>query len=392
MSKLNIAMVAYTNYTTDPRVMREAETANSAGFNVDFFCLRKSEEKDCEDVRGVNVIRLKHSRYRGSSHKQYLFSYIIFFFKCFIKISLQHFRKKYKIIHVNNMPDFLVFCTIVPKLFGAKIILDIHDPMGITFSNKFKTGTKSVMQRILLWQERASAWYSNHVITVSEILKREVLIANGLDPQKITVVENFPKDEQFNLIEDYVVGEKIKLVYHGTIAERYGIQNVLKTLSLLSCKDQFFFQIIGDGDFSADIKKIIEELNLTGIVNFDNHHYPVNELRKKLSGFNIGIVSFTASPALEYMSFTKLMEYIALGFPVVTLSNAVIKYHLREQDCFFYDPRDLSTLGKRLTEIANNKEMLYVARERIISIRNKFLWSNEGKKYVTVLNSLLIKK
>ena len=62
-------------------------------------------------------------------------------------------------IHVNNMPDFLVFGTIVPWLFGTKVILDIHDPMPNTFASKFKGKERRLFYRVLLWQERLSAAY-----------------------------------------------------------------------------------------------------------------------------------------------------------------------------------------------------------------------------------------
>ena len=38
-------MIAYTYYSSDPRVIREAECLVEEGFNVDFICLRKDKEK-----------------------------------------------------------------------------------------------------------------------------------------------------------------------------------------------------------------------------------------------------------------------------------------------------------------------------------------------------------
>ena len=83
-----------------------------------------------------------------------------------VKTSALFFERRYRVVHVNNMPDFLVFTTIIPRLFGIKVILDIHDPMPNTFVPKFKGQEKGFFYRILLWQERVSAAYCSQVITV----------------------------------------------------------------------------------------------------------------------------------------------------------------------------------------------------------------------------------
>src|SRR6185312_5722639 len=137
-----VLMIAYTNYATDGRVIREAEAAVDAGFAVDFLCLRTARDPAEEMIRGVRVIHLNQSRYRGKGLARYVLSYLQFFLRCFWKSTILFLRERYRVIHVNNMPDFLVFCTILPKLFGARIVLDIHDPMPNTFASKFRSGEK----------------------------------------------------------------------------------------------------------------------------------------------------------------------------------------------------------------------------------------------------------
>ena len=56
-----------------------------------------------------------------------------------------HKRNRYDVIHIHNMPDFLVFAAWYPKLTGAKLILDIHDVVPELFANKFRTKLKSLM-------------------------------------------------------------------------------------------------------------------------------------------------------------------------------------------------------------------------------------------------------
>jgi hypothetical protein len=137
-------MIAYTNYQTDPRVIREAEAAVSGGFDVDFIALRRDGEPPRELIRGVRLIHLNQTRYRGAGVLWYVLSYLQFFLRCLLMTTWLQVKRRYRVVHVNNMPDFFVFCALLPKLMGARVILDIHDPMPNTFASKFKQGENAL--------------------------------------------------------------------------------------------------------------------------------------------------------------------------------------------------------------------------------------------------------
>lgn len=387
--KKNIAMIAYSSYSIDGRVIREAEAAIAGGYEVDCFTLMRKGDLINENIRGVKVIRLPHYRYRGDSNSRYMLSYFSFFLKCFFRITWNHFKKNYRVIHVNNMPDFYVFIALIPKLFGCKVILDIHDPMPTTFITKFGSTKNSLKYKLLLWQEQISAWFAHAVVTVHEPVKMDILVKDGIPENKITVIANFADDTLFKLKENYKLDGKIKLIFHGTIAERFGLQNVLQVFAQLPDKDRFYFKIIGEGDYSGQVKKIISDLKLEGIVDFDNNFYPVTQLPKMVAQYDVGLVCYSLSAATEYMLPLKMLEYVALGLPVITLPNKAINFYFCKEDCFFYDPNNLSSLREILEQMAKNQEMLYKKRESIITLREKFLWSGERQKYINLLDSLV---
>ena len=221
-----ILMIGYTYYEIDPRVIREAEAAVDGGFDVDVLTLRRPGSPEAEMVRGVRVIRVNQSKYRGKTRLRYLLAYLNFFLRCFVRTTALFFKQRYSVIHVNNMPDFLVFSTIVPKLFGTKIILDIHDPMPNTFASKFKGEENGFFYRLLLWQERLSAAYCSRVVTVHDPVKDGILIKHGLAPDSIKVIANFADEELFPLRKLYNVDGKLRCIFHGTILERSGTEDV----------------------------------------------------------------------------------------------------------------------------------------------------------------------
>ena len=121
----SVLMIAYTNYRTDPRVIRAAEAAVDGGFDVDFLALRRENDPAVEHINGVRLIHLAQQRYRGGGMVRYMASYVEFFLRCLLKVTWLELGKRYRVVHVNNMPDFLVFCALFPKLRGAKVLLDI---------------------------------------------------------------------------------------------------------------------------------------------------------------------------------------------------------------------------------------------------------------------------
>jgi glycosyltransferase involved in cell wall biosynthesis len=383
-----ILMLAYTYYDSDPRVIREAEAAVEGGFDVDFLALRKPGTPSTELVRGVRVFRLNQARYRGGARVSYLIEYLRFFLRCFVRTTELFFRRRYRVIHVNNMPDFLVFSTIIPRLFGTKIILDIHDPMPNTFASKFKRGENGFFYRILLWQERISAAYCSRVITVHDPVKDGILTKHGLAPNSIEVIANFADGKLFPLRTNFAMDGKIRLVFHGTILERSGLRMLMTALAEVRHKDKISVKIVGEGDFSAALKDLIQTLKLEQVVDFDNRSYPVHLICERIEDCNVGLVPLEISSVTDYALPLKLLEFISLGLPVVAVRNKAILYYFREGDCVFFDWNDPQSLTTALDRLAENPDILMHYRERSVALRDQFSWTAEKEKYVRMLRQL----
>jgi len=379
-------MIAYSYYESDPRVIREAEAAVEGGFDVDFLALRRAGTSPEEVVRGVRVIRLNQVKYRGSGHFKYLLQYLTFFVRCFLKTTALFAKRRYGVIHVNNMPDFLVFCAIIPRLFGAKVILDIHDPMPNTFASKFKSGDHGFFYTALLWQERLSAAFCSQVITVHDPVKDGILVKHGL--KSIEVIANFADDQLFPLRSAYSVQGKIRLVFHGTILERSGLRMLMTALAGVRHKDRISITIIGEGDFSESLRRIIDSGNLGNIVEFDNRSYPVHSIPERIRDCNVGLVPLEISSITNYALPLKLLEYVSLGLPVVTVRNKAISYYFSEEDCIFFEWNEPSSLSGALDRIAGNPDLLLAYRERSVALRSRLSWNGEKRKYLTLLHQL----
>ncbi len=387
-AKKPVLMIGYTNYQTDGRVIREAEAAVGAGYEVDFLALRRGNEPEVEEVRGVRVIHLNQRRYRGKGVVSYFLSYLEFFVRCGVRASWLFLKRRYGVIHVNNMPDFLVFCTFIPKLLGAKVVLDIHDPMPNTFASKFKKADGSLFFKLLLWQELASARYADRVITVHEPVKEFVLAKHGMNTASVEVIANFADEELFPVRESYTVEGKLRLVFHGTILERYGFRNLMQALAKVRHRDKIAVRIIGEGDFSKPLSELISLLRLQDMVQFENHTTPFHKIAELIQGSNVGLVPLEISSITNYALPLKLLEYVSLGLPVITVRSAAIGHYFGENDCLYYRGEEPESLRALLDELAENPSILLEYRKRVLRLREKFFWGKEKEKYVALLGDL----
>lgn len=381
-------MIAYTYYESDPRVIRAAEAAVAGGFDVDFLALRRPNSPPAEMVRGVRVLRLNQAKYRGGGHLRYLASYLEFFVRCFLKSSWLFLERRYRVAHVNNMPDFLVFATVILRVFGCKVILDIHDPMPNTFASKFKGGESGFFFRLLLWQELLSARYASRVVTVHHPVKEGVLLKHGLRDEEVEVVANFPDENLFALKKSFSIDSGLRLAFHGTILERSGLRILMLALARLQHKDKVFVKIIGEGDFSEDLSGLIKSLKLEKVVHFDNRSYPVHMIPQVIDDCNVGLVPLEISSITDYALPLKLIEFISMGLPVVAVRNKAISYYLKEEDCLFYQWDEPESLRMVLDRLAEQPELLLNYRERSMQLRHRFRWSNEKEHYISMLRHL----
>jgi glycosyltransferase involved in cell wall biosynthesis len=133
---------------------------------------------------------------------------------------------------------------------------------------------------------------------------------------------------------------------------------------------------------------MIASMRLENVVEFDNRSYPVHAIVDRIADCNVGLVPLEISSVTNYALPLKLMEYISLGLPVVTVRSAAIAHYLGEDDCMFFEPNNPDSLAAVLDRIAENPHILECYRQRSIAMRPRFSWTSEKRKYAALLTKL----
>src|SRR6266496_798535 len=161
--KLNVCMIAYSVYDSDNRILRYAETLQKAGHHVDVVALSIDKTLGHHVVNGVDVYRVQYRSRREKATVSFLFLILLFCWRAMLRVIGLQLRKKYDVIHVHSVPDFLVFIPWLPKLAGAKIILDIHDILPEFYASKFGCTQTALTFRFLRQVEKLSCGFADHV-------------------------------------------------------------------------------------------------------------------------------------------------------------------------------------------------------------------------------------
>ena len=226
---LRVCMIAYSFYETDNRVMRYAETLAKRGDHVEVFALQREGLPDYEVLDGVHVYRLQRREVNEQGRFTYLTRILQFLTRAMVRVSRNHLREKYDLIHVHSVPDFLVFAAWLPRLQGVPVILDIHDILPEFYTSKFGSKPKSAAFRFLQGIEKLSGRFATHVIVANHIWQRR-LLSRSLETGKCTVVLNSPDRAIFKRSAAARIPPKDRftLLYPGSINWHQGLDLAIR--------------------------------------------------------------------------------------------------------------------------------------------------------------------
>ena len=384
---MKICMVAYTYYSRDPRVRRAAEALADNGYDVDVIALREDRNSPESDGR-VHLISLPLTKWRTGA-LAYIISYSLFFIYATSLVSYNYLKNRYKLIYCHNMPDFLVFSGMLPKFFGSKIILDVHDPMLELYSTIYGLARESVISKLILFQCELSYRFSDKVLTVHEGM-RDLLVRRGVNYNKVEVIHNLPDSGVFGGVE---VNQKSKneftLVYAGTVSPRHGLDMAIDAVEILSDEiPEIRFLIIGEGPDIPRLKELTKKKNIENRVIFEGA-VPLERIPEYLVNSHLCVVPYLSDLYGELFFPTKILESFMVGLPVVCSRTPIVMRYLDETMLFLFNAGVKEDLANQIKLAYSDKELackkVHAATEFLAALN----WETEKTRLVSIIDEIL---
>jgi glycosyltransferase involved in cell wall biosynthesis len=389
------AVVLYSYYPDDPRPRRAAEAMIRVGMHVDLICLHEgNHESRSEVVSGVNVVRLPIRKKRAGK-LSYVAQYSQFLFACSIILAYRTVRRRYDVVHVHNMPDFLVFSALVPKLFGSKVLLDLHDPMPELIQCIYNLPLRDWLVRMLTRLERWSIAVADMVLTPNTAF-RDLFVARGCPVNKLRIVMNSPHTELFDpekfnsqATSRNTENVAFRLMYHGLIAKRHGLDIALNVVARLrESIPALEFHIYGSRTAYMDqMSHLIRKLGLEEIVHYHGRKSQ-SEIAQALASADLGVIPNRRSPFTELNMPTRIFENLAMGKPVIVPNTKGIRDYFNENQIIFFEPANVESLANAVKWVYQHPQ----DAQKIVASGRKVLqahtWNNERDHFIASLEDL----
>lgn len=403
-------MLVENSFPYDLRVKNEAAILTDAGYKVTVVALRRNGEKAFEEINGVRVYRIPRVTLFNKIHKNndslikklfvlpqsfigYVSEYAYFTSACFFMSLYILVKEGFDVIHAHNPPDTLFLIGAFYKLFGKKFVFDHHDLSPELYLSRYKLDG-GLVYRVLSVVEKCSLKLSDVVIATNESYKEIDVNRGKVDPRNVFVVRNGPDLKRVQLMPpDEKLREKGKhiLGYVGVMNPQDGVDYLLRALHYLIYelkKTDFYCVIIGSGDSLEDLKSMAAELTIEDKVWFTGY-IPDNDVIRYLSTADICLDPDPSSPLNNVSTWIKIMEYMALGKPIVSFNLKETRYSARDA-ALFVTPNDTAEFAKAIVKLMDNpdlrRKMGEFGRERI---EKELVWDIVGQNLVRAYGRLI---
>lgn len=390
-----VGMVLFSFYPADPRPRRAAEALISRGMIVELICLRENgTDSKYEVVNGVEIRRVPMTRKRGGK-PGYLMQYSAFLLWSFLILALRSLGRRYDLIYVHNMPDVLVFSGMIPKLFGAKVILDLHDPMPELMMTIFGASPDSGSVRLLKLLEKWSLRFADAVITVNRACAK-IFAARSCPAEKIQVVMNSPDEGIFRFrpaqpAADRTPGSKpFVIMYHGSLVERNGLDLAVEAFARIR-QSIPGAELRVYGSRNAFLERVMAWVREHGLET--SVHYlgpkPLEGIVEAIEQCDVGVIPNQRNIFTELNTPTRIFEYLALGKPVIAPRAPGITDYFDEESLIFFGLGDAEDLAKKIRFVFEHPAEALQITQRGQAVHQAHTWREERKRLTGLVARLL---
>ncbi len=374
------------------RVWQEARTIHEAGALVSIICpTAPGYERRYEVIDGIHIHRhplpIEARRAWG-----FLLEYSAAMIWQFALAWRVFLGRGFDVIHAANPPDLLFLIGGFFKLlFGRKFIYDQHDINPELYLAKFDR--RDIFYRLLLRCERWSFRLADIAIVTNESYRQIALNRGGMASDKLFVVRNGPDLARMQPRPgdgQWKKGRRFGVGYVGVMGRQEGLHHLLATVDHLvhvQGRRDIQFLCIGDGPERRHLLELARELGVADYVSFPGR-LPDDQMVAALCAADLCVNSDDANELNDKSTMLKIMEYMALGKPIVQFD--LTEGRISAQGAASYaKPNDPVDLGAKITALLDDPD----ARQRMgalgrARVRAELAWHYQAPKLLAAYAAL----
>jgi glycosyltransferase involved in cell wall biosynthesis len=382
-------MVCYSFYESDNRVMRYARSLAARGDHVDVIALSRTDDyRAKETIEGVCVYKVQRRDRNEKNRFAYLGRILRFLLVSGVLLTRRHLHYRYDIVHVHNIPDFLVFSACLAKLTGAAIILDIHDIVPEFYSSKFSTNGGDGFVGLLKALERVSTAFADHVI-ISNHLWFELITSRSVKREKCSVFINYVDADVFKKPDAHRKDGRRLVIYPGGLQWHQGLDIAIRAFAKVSEQvPAAEFHIYGEGPEKERLVTLAQALGLSEKVLFFRS-LPLREVSALMAEADLAVVPKRANSFGNQAYSTKIMEFMALGVPLVVSKTRIDSFYFDDSLVRFCESENVEDFASGMVDLLTNDALC----RQLISNAQKYVaanhWGIRKQDYLELVDRLI---
>lgn len=376
----------------DRRVWQEACALRDASYIVSIICpTGKGCERRFEVIDGIEIHRHPLPIEAGGA-LGYALEYSAALFWEFVLAWKVLRRRGFDVIHACNPPD-LIFLVggFFKLLLGKKFLFDHHDINPELYEAKF--GRRDLFYRLMLLAERMTFRCADVSIATNESYRRIAIERGGMSPRRVHVVRSGPMLERLRIVPPVPAlkqGRRFLVGYVGVMGRQEGIDLLLKAADHIVHvlkRDDIHFGLVGGGTSLEELKALASDLKVDRHVTFTGR-VPDRDLLDMLNTADVCVNPDVANEMNDKSTMNKIMEYMALGKPIVQFD--LVEGRVSAQEASLYARRnDPVDLAAKIVELLDDPELACrmgeYGRRRIVE---KLEWKYEVPKLLAAYEQL----
>lgn len=375
----------------DRRVWQESNALANAGYEVSIICpVGKGYEKHREIINGIHIYR-HPLPLDASGPIGYFLEYSSALFWEFVLSWKVLLTRGFDVIHACNPPDNIFVIGLFFKIFGKKFLFDHHDINPELYEAKFNR--RDMFYKMMLAWERWTFWTADVSIATNESYRNIAIQRGHMRPDRVFVVRSGPDLTRLKLMppkDEHRHGRKYLVGYVGVMGHQEGIDYLLKALRYIvkHCgRNDIHFGLVGGGTVLEEMKQLSTELEVADYLTFYGRA-PDEVLLEVLNTSDVCVNSDIANEMNDKSTMNKIMEYMALGKPIVQFDLAEGKYSAQEASLYAKKNDAIDFANKIMGLLDNPKmreEMGAFGRQRVIS---ELQWEYEVPRLLAAYDCL----
>lgn len=252
------------------------------------------------------------------------------------------------------------------KGYVKKVIATVLE--NIPFNNESIHGRKAFKKRA---REEL-----DHIIALTT-LTRDVLIQEGTDPSKITVIGHFIDTERFKPGKKRRKHPELTVMFAGRLETYKGVYDLVSAAELLVRDTEleqipFRFRMVGDG---SEKRRLLNRVSAAGLSDrFEFVSVPYGGMPGEYGKADIYVAPSKSTPTWKEQYNTSLLEAQASGLPIVTTRSGGIPENVGNA-AVMINEGDVPALARALksfiTDVRLRAEYGKRARDRAVHVHDK---------------------